>query len=207
MGLPMPFQYFHIMNMMLCLNLFLWAYSLGCQDSYWGIFIYMCVQGMFQGLRELSTGLSDPYGTDEVDFPVNDWMRSLFKRTWGILENPALVADFDIEGCRAMKDPEFARKKINMLVDVSNEETPYPEVFGEKKALMLAQKKKGSVPATSLAADRDHIKLEVELQLRRESWSHRALPSPEELKARLNKIRKPQLPNWKGREMSERLMV
>ena len=31
LDLPMPFQYFHIMNLMLCLNLMLWAYSLACE--------------------------------------------------------------------------------------------------------------------------------------------------------------------------------
>merc|ERR1712151_1180921 len=55
LDLPMPFQYFLIMNLMLFLNLFLWAYSLGCQDSLFAPIIYMFVQMMFQGLRELST--------------------------------------------------------------------------------------------------------------------------------------------------------
>merc|ERR1719398_122565 len=74
MELPMPFQYFHIMNLMLFLNLFLWGYSLGCEDSYFAPLIFMFVRVMFQGIRELSTALSDPFGKDEVDFPVNDWM-------------------------------------------------------------------------------------------------------------------------------------
>ena len=67
LDLPMPFQYFHIMNLMLLLNLFLWAYSLGCQESFFAPFIYMFVQMMFQGIRELSTALSNPFGDDEVD--------------------------------------------------------------------------------------------------------------------------------------------
>merc|ERR1719191_693601 len=78
LDLPMPFQYFHIMNLMLMLNLVLWAYSLGCQDSFFAPFIYMFVQMMFQGIRELSTALSNPFGEDEVDFPVTDWMLNVY---------------------------------------------------------------------------------------------------------------------------------
>merc|ERR1719253_272447 len=94
LDLPMPFQYFHIMNLMLILNLVLWAYSLGCQDSYWSPVIYMFVQLMFQGIRELSTALSDPFGDDEVDFPITQWMIAVYARMYGVLEDP-----FDITTC------------------------------------------------------------------------------------------------------------
>ena len=69
---PMPFQYFHIMNLMMFLNLMLWAYALGIEDSYFAPAIFMFVQLMFQGVRELCAGSSDPYGDDEVDFPLNE---------------------------------------------------------------------------------------------------------------------------------------
>ena len=70
--LPMPFQYFHIMNLMMFLNLMLWAYALGIEDSYFAPVIFMFVQLMSQGIRELCAGPSDPYGDDEVDFPLNE---------------------------------------------------------------------------------------------------------------------------------------
>merc|ERR1719326_2516480 len=88
LGLPMPFQYFHIMNLMLLLNLCLWAYALGCEDSFFAPVIFMFVQLMFQGIRELSTGLADPYGDDEVDFPLNEWMTVLYVKVSGLLEDP-----------------------------------------------------------------------------------------------------------------------
>eukprot|EP00927_Polykrikos_kofoidii_P014968 TRINITY_DN16627_c0_g2_i1.p1 TRINITY_DN16627_c0_g2~~TRINITY_DN16627_c0_g2_i1.p1 ORF type:complete len:342 (+),score=49.12 TRINITY_DN16627_c0_g2_i1:138-1163(+) len=86
MDLPMPFQYFHIMNLMLALNLILWAYSLGCQDSLFAPVIFMFVQMMFQGIRELSTSLADPFGHDEVDFPINKWMQTMYLRIYEIVE-------------------------------------------------------------------------------------------------------------------------
>jgi len=117
MGLPMPFQYFHIMNMMLVLNLVLWAYALGCQDSYFAPGIYMFVQMMFQGVRELSTALSDPFGDDEVDFDVNMWMKSLYIRVFAILEDTFLMEDITVDGEKPLKDPDSCSRKINLLVD------------------------------------------------------------------------------------------
>jgi len=116
MELPMPFQYFHIMNFMLILNLVLWAYSLACQDSYFAPFIYVFVQMMFQGIRELSTSLSDPWGSDDVDFQVNDWLLTLYFRVHSIMED-------DYEGCMDLDDEchmvnlAKAKKIVNAHVD------------------------------------------------------------------------------------------
>lgn len=130
MDLPMPFQYFHIMNMMLVLNLVLWAYALGCQDSYFAPVIYMFVQMMFQGIRELSTALSDPFGDDEVDFDTNMWMRSLYTRILGILEDPFDLHDCSIDGNKPLKDPDSTSRKINLVVD---RETGASEEAKEKR--------------------------------------------------------------------------
>jgi len=117
MDLPMPFQYFHIMNMMLVLNLVLWAYALGCQDSYFAPMIYMFVQMMFQGIRELSTALSDPFGDDEVDFDINSWMKSLYTRILALLEDQYDVEDCSINGNKPLKDPDSTSRKINLVID------------------------------------------------------------------------------------------
>lgn len=120
--LPMPFQYFHIMNLMLCVNLSLWAYSLGCEDSYFAPIIYMFVQMMFQGLRELSGALSDPFGDDEVDFQLNDWVRPMYVRVYSVLgvdQNTDAHADeFDIQNVRYLPEPERCKNHINMYIDV-----------------------------------------------------------------------------------------
>lgn len=119
--LPMPFPYFHIMNLMLMLNLFLWAYSLGCQDSFWAPIIYMFVQMMFQGIRELSTALSDPFGSDDVDFPINEWMMTLYARVYGILEDTHDLKKCDLSKVQPMMDPRQARGLIKMYVDLDVE--------------------------------------------------------------------------------------
>merc|ERR1719305_1239636 len=120
LDLPMPFQYFHIMNLMLMLNLLLWAYALGCQDSYFAPIIYMFVQLMFQGIRELSTALSDPFGDDEVDFPITQWMIAVYARLYGVLEDPFDITKIDLSRVQPFVDPELAKKTkmIDVYVDL-----------------------------------------------------------------------------------------
>eukprot|EP00928_Gymnodinium_smaydae_P066006 TRINITY_DN4906_c0_g1_i1.p1 TRINITY_DN4906_c0_g1~~TRINITY_DN4906_c0_g1_i1.p1 ORF type:complete len:373 (+),score=65.17 TRINITY_DN4906_c0_g1_i1:70-1119(+) len=85
--LPMPFHYFHLMNLMIMLNLSLWAYALALEDSYIGNVIFLALQVMFQGLRELSVNLADPYGDDAVDFPLDQWMSELYVRASSLVED------------------------------------------------------------------------------------------------------------------------
>merc|ERR1711874_875231 len=142
MNWPMPFQYFHIMNLMLALNLVLWAYSLGCQDSYFAPVIYAFVQMMFQGIRELSTALSDPFGDDEVDFPVNAWMMTLYARTYALLEDPYDVTKTELNKVTPLLDPEKAKEIISMYVDL-------------EAALQEEKATKGSYRAVSQKDDED----------------------------------------------------
>jgi len=90
--MPMPFQYFHIMNFMLLLNLSLWSYSLGILSSYFAPFMFIFAQLMFQGLRELSIALSDPFGDDATDFPMNEWMTGMYQKVYSLCED-----DYDLE--------------------------------------------------------------------------------------------------------------
>ena len=75
---------------------------------------------MFQGIRELSTALSVPFGTDEVDFLVNEWMMSMYARMFGILEVKYDVKSFVLDCVQPLVPPVKAIKIINMyagLVD------------------------------------------------------------------------------------------
>eukprot|EP00928_Gymnodinium_smaydae_P062815 TRINITY_DN46587_c0_g1_i1.p1 TRINITY_DN46587_c0_g1~~TRINITY_DN46587_c0_g1_i1.p1 ORF type:complete len:388 (+),score=73.49 TRINITY_DN46587_c0_g1_i1:224-1387(+) len=122
--LPMPFQYFHIMNLMLVLNLVLWAYALGCQESFFAPVIYMFVQMMFQGIRELSTALSDPFGDDEVDFPTLDWCFVFYKRVYAFLTEDFVVEHLELEHTQPLVDPEIAQRRIRLYVDLEEAANP-----------------------------------------------------------------------------------
>merc|ERR1719469_975646 len=109
------------MNLMLMLNLLLWAYSLGCQQSYFAPVIYFFVQMMFQGIRELSTALSDPFGDDEVDFPINDWIMTLYSRMYAILEDPHNITQVKLDKVEPLLHPDEVRDKklIDLYIDLN----------------------------------------------------------------------------------------
>lgn len=81
LALRMPFQYFHMMNFMMTLNLCLWAYGMGVWPSNLASVIFMLALVMFLGVRELAGALSDPYGEDSVDFPTRIWAAELMHHT------------------------------------------------------------------------------------------------------------------------------
>merc|ERR1719426_78250 len=83
----MPWQYFHIMNMMIMLNLILWGYSFALEESYFATLIFVFVAAIFMGIRELSVALADPYGDDAADFPLNEWMNQLYLRVRYLCED------------------------------------------------------------------------------------------------------------------------
>lgn len=78
LSLPVPFQYFHLLSVMIIMNLALWAYSMGCSDSIFAPVVFFFSSLIFVGMMELSSELSDPFGQDEVDFPVQEWLQDGF---------------------------------------------------------------------------------------------------------------------------------
>lgn len=72
--LPVPFQYFHILCVMISINLFFWAYVMGVTYSIFAPFVFSFAMLIFMGMMELASQLSDPFGEDEVDFPIKHWL-------------------------------------------------------------------------------------------------------------------------------------
>lgn len=72
-NLPVPFQYFHIVNVMLSVNLLLWAYIMGCTQSIWGTLVFVYCSLLVVGMLELANEMTMPFGCGDVDFPVELW--------------------------------------------------------------------------------------------------------------------------------------
>lgn len=84
--LPMPFQYFHVLNMMVVVNLLLWAYGFGVSMSWLSPIGFFFAELIFCGMMELAGQMSDPFGRDEVDFPLNVWFSHALADTGTIIE-------------------------------------------------------------------------------------------------------------------------
>jgi len=100
--LPIPFQYFHILNMMVCMNTVVWAYAMGITHSIFGPVVYYFAALIFLGMLELGSQLSNPFGQDEVDFPVAAWLKEFVEVT-------GMLMDYQYPG--ATDDWKFALKE------------------------------------------------------------------------------------------------
>jgi len=83
---PIPFPYYHLMNLVLVLNFILVACVLALLQSLFTIIPYMVVVLIFLGLREVATQLADPFGDDAVDFPVAEFLNYVTDQIVCLLE-------------------------------------------------------------------------------------------------------------------------
>merc|ERR1719183_956980 len=76
---------------MVCVNIALWAYSMALSPSVWSPVCYFFASIIFVGMLELAKLFSDPFGDDEVDFPVHIWLQKF-------LENQQVLAEYAYPG-------------------------------------------------------------------------------------------------------------
>jgi len=84
--MPVPFQYFHILNIMVVINLLLWAYGMAATNSIFGPIAFFFASFIFIGMLKLANAIANPFGSDEVDFPVWIWFEKF-------LENQMVFTD------------------------------------------------------------------------------------------------------------------
>jgi len=75
--LPVPLPYFHTLAMMQNICFALYSYSLLDLHSFLTPVVLMLVVLVTVGLREVAVALSNPFGRDDVDFPVDTWIVQL----------------------------------------------------------------------------------------------------------------------------------
>lgn len=85
-AMPVPFQYFHLLNFMVVINLVLWAYCMGCAMSAIYSLVFVAASLVFMGMFELASAFLDPFGTDEVDFRVGTWLTEWLRQCVELVE-------------------------------------------------------------------------------------------------------------------------
>lgn len=76
---PVPFAYFHLLNLMVIVNLLLLAYGmagLGPTPVTVACFTIVCV--VFIGLRDLAVSMANPFGEDEIDFKFETFLAASY---------------------------------------------------------------------------------------------------------------------------------
>lgn len=81
MANPIPFAYYHLMNVILVFNIMLLATFSALYRSYFSALPFAVALLVYMGLREISCALADPFGRDSIDFPIPDFVRQCFDNT------------------------------------------------------------------------------------------------------------------------------
>jgi len=100
LNMPVPLPYFHSLNMLQNINYAIFTYALLQQQSNLSPLILFIIILITVGMREVAAALSNPFGDDDVDFPVNKWIAQL--RGMALVLHPSnvpcLVPNVDAEG-------------------------------------------------------------------------------------------------------------
>ena len=119
---PIPFPYFHLLHVIMLAQLLLLAYTLGTYD---GLAFYLAIPSMaiittiLIGLRSLAAQLSNPFGDDLTDFPLEAFMMGAFKNSKALLMaepheawNGRLPSGMEnpLEPAPAIADPKSGKK-------------------------------------------------------------------------------------------------
>lgn len=86
MALPIPFPYFHVLNFIMVMNFLILAFAFATFKTYYAVVPFGFATLIYMGLREVSTALADPFGVDQFDFPIADFMDYAFDHSISILE-------------------------------------------------------------------------------------------------------------------------
>lgn len=88
--LPVPYAYFHLLSMMIVVNLLIFAYGMGSANSALGTATFFFCSLIFMGMFELASELADPFGKDEADFPTSRWIANCINETAHVMERAFL---------------------------------------------------------------------------------------------------------------------
>eukprot|EP00747_Dinoflagellata_sp_TGD_P144712 gnl/TRDRNA2_/TRDRNA2_176531_c0_seq2.p1 gnl/TRDRNA2_/TRDRNA2_176531_c0~~gnl/TRDRNA2_/TRDRNA2_176531_c0_seq2.p1 ORF type:complete len:439 (-),score=72.02 gnl/TRDRNA2_/TRDRNA2_176531_c0_seq2:722-2038(-) len=86
MGMPLPFVYFHLMNIILMFNIMVLATIPALMRTYITVVPFGIALMIYMGCREISSSLVDPFNEDPVDFPIQQFVNHTFDRTVSLLE-------------------------------------------------------------------------------------------------------------------------
>eukprot|EP00811_Abedinium_folium_P008958 NODE_1827_length_2365_cov_8.514745.p1 GENE.NODE_1827_length_2365_cov_8.514745~~NODE_1827_length_2365_cov_8.514745.p1 ORF type:complete len:697 (+),score=146.82 NODE_1827_length_2365_cov_8.514745:136-2226(+) len=104
-ALPIPFPYYHLMNLVLVCNFILGGFLVAIFQNFLTVFPYAMFVAMFMGIRQVAVELADPFGMDEVDFPIVHFLNYTFENAMCLLEVFHAVNPKRLEACaNAIKD-------------------------------------------------------------------------------------------------------
>jgi len=145
LALPVPFAYYHILSVMVIVNLGMWAYRMALTESWFAPFVYFFASLIFIGVMELSSEMSDPFGIDEVDFPLDRWMGEMVESVVALTESDCIFNPGNVAFERAFDEEIPMRFGIPDFRILTEDDKRHSTVVDG--TLPLARSKPPTVPA------------------------------------------------------------
>jgi len=87
---PVPFPYFHVLTLLLVLDMSLISYGLATMLSTsipFAVLVYVVILLAFLGLKEVAVAMSDPFGDDAIDFDLEAMLSASYKNAVALLRD------------------------------------------------------------------------------------------------------------------------
>lgn len=84
--LPVPYGYFHLINLMVMINLFFWSLALGMTASYISPVLLLLAVVFSLSLLELSAVLTQPFGDNREELPAAEWVEEVVENVNALLD-------------------------------------------------------------------------------------------------------------------------
>eukprot|EP00270_Netrium_digitus_P010328 TRINITY_DN3200_c0_g1_i1.p1 TRINITY_DN3200_c0_g1~~TRINITY_DN3200_c0_g1_i1.p1 ORF type:complete len:421 (+),score=84.13 TRINITY_DN3200_c0_g1_i1:73-1263(+) len=107
---PIPFQYYHLLNFVIFTYLLMLAYCFAFMAKYLAIPGFFLILVALLGLRELGNCMSNPFGHDELDLPVFDFVHRFYRES-------TLLIDLDTFAC----EPDFMALPRGLSTDLEED--------------------------------------------------------------------------------------
>lgn len=129
MAMPIPFAYWHLMNLVFSLNFFLLAFSLASYRNIMTIIPYAMALLTFMGLREVSNALADPFGEDSVDFPLEKYLDFTFDQSVCLLQAFSHEMAYERVAAQIKETKPFEESQLRHTIPASGQGALYNDGF------------------------------------------------------------------------------
>lgn len=84
--LSVPFAYFHLLSLMVMMNMLFWAFALGMTMSYFSHMFYVLSLVLSLAILELAAGLARPFGDSRENIPAAEWVEEAIENVNALLD-------------------------------------------------------------------------------------------------------------------------
>jgi len=155
LALPIPYPYYHVMNLVLIFNLLILCVICASFSTYQTVFPF-CVSVMFfLGLREVSANLAEPFNGEDSDFPIDTFLQYAFDTCICLLEafrhgNAEEFVSRLLDGTSEFTNEQLRHKIPSHVIYTKNYDASVSSPFSwnrEMPLLSLASHSKGPLVA------------------------------------------------------------